>query len=398
MRVVTLATATALAALAVAPAAAADSIVFERDGEVWAAEPDGSGQARISNGGFVRPAQSDDGTIVAVKDDLLQRMTRTGQVLNAAGSSEAGPPLHPSFRPDGTLIAYNAFSQGPGSPGFRTRISYADRPTAPTEIFSITGWSNPSWIGNDVVLMFKAGSSIADTLLWRVGESGTTEWFDDTSAALGGGEVDPAVTKLAAAADGGATIRLYRLPAPPPAQPEPRCTISGPVGSFFRPTWSPDGTALAWQEDDGIHVGRYDLESCAGSQTLVIPGGRAPDWGPAPPPSSGGPPSVVEDTTAPTVTVVAPRRARRARARRGLTVRAGCDEPCRVIAELRTVSGRLVARRARDVSTGTARLRLRPRAVGRRRLRGARSVSLVVLATDRVGNAAAPVRRAIRLV
>jgi hypothetical protein len=89
------------------------------------------------------------------------------------------------------------------------------------------------------------------------------------------------MTRFASIADGGTSIVIYRLPAPPPALPERRCQVTGAAGTFFRPTWSPDGSTLAWQEDDGIHTLGIDLDSCQGSSSLVIPGGKHPDWGPA---------------------------------------------------------------------------------------------------------------------
>ena len=67
-----------------------------------------------------------------------------------------------------------------------------------------------------------------------------------------------------------------------------RCVMTGFNGDVSDPTWSPDGSALAWEEADGIHVATLaDPAACASvALPLVIPGGQDPDWGPAPPPTS----------------------------------------------------------------------------------------------------------------
>ena len=66
--------------------------------------------------------------------------------------------------------------------------------------------------------------------------------------------------------------------------------LTGFNGNVNDPTWSPDGTQLAWEEADGIHVASIgDLGACASAaRPLVIPGGADPDWGPATPNASGG--------------------------------------------------------------------------------------------------------------
>lgn len=398
---------------ALAPAVAhADSIVYEQGGDVWLAAPDGSRTVRVTTtGGYTRPTQADDGTIVAIKDKLLQRLDRSGRVLNTAGASDYTGPLSTSIAPGGRYVAYSYFATGPITSGFHAAFSYADRPTVNYEIQTPIGDElNPAFIDDSRALVFPTGL-ITDVQIWSV-TGGLTDWFDDTSTSnLGGGETDRALTRLAATTDGGGTIRLYRLNAPPPAPPEPRCTISGPVGTYFHPSWSPDGRSLAWQEDDGIHIGTIDLETCGGSERLVIPGGKAPDWGPADlpavasgpgpaPPNGGGTPG--PDSTPPRALTTFPARIAPAALLRGLPVRVTCNEACRVTLTLRTPG-----RRPRTVGTGTAsltagrratvRVRVVRRALLQARATGVRRLVLQVRSVDAAGNAARPVLRTLTL-
>src|SRR3954468_18119638 len=124
-----IALAVALVAVAVAaPAALADSIVYEKDGNVWLANPDGSGQRQVTtSGGYSKPTQANDGTIVAVKDNVLHRLNRAGTLLNLAGASSTAlytGPIAPALAPDGSLVAYDYNNTGPSAPGFHTTLSY----------------------------------------------------------------------------------------------------------------------------------------------------------------------------------------------------------------------------------------------------------------------------------
>ena len=346
-----------------APPALADSIVYEKGGNVWLASPNGSGQRQVTTaGGYARPSQSDAGTIVATKGAVLHRLSRSGQVLNEAGDDDYGAKIFTDFSPDGRLISYGFFANGPILTGPYAAVSHSSRRTEKEEIDGpLKGYLNPSWLDNNRILLFPQ-SLIVDVQLWPVGGN-IEDWFADDAVDLGGGEVDRAMTKFAATADGGSSIRFYRLPAPPPALPEPRCQLTGPAGSFFHPTWSPDGTTLAWQEDDGIHTAAINLDTCEGESRLIIPGGKAPDWGPAAPGSGGGS----------TLSATAPKRIRLAALLRGITARVTCS--CRAAAKL-LLSGKTIGKASKSIA-GSGRIKVKPTRAGKARLkRGGKSVAL----------------------
>ncbi len=404
----------ALVALGAPPAAFADSIVFERGGNVWEASPDGSNQRQITTaGGYSRPTQAADGKILAVKGKLLHRLDRAGRVLNQAGDQSNSDItfLTPHVSPNGARVVYNLNDNGPLLFGPRVASSYSHRLTPRDEIDqSMSGYFNPSWIDDGRAVIFPANSSSIETQIWNVGGN-VDDWFDDSTADLAGGEVNPQRTRFAATADGGTKIRLYTLSAPPPALPAPQCDFVGPTGSFFRPTWAPDGNRLAWQEDDGIWVA-----GACGQGRLVIPGGRAPDWGPAgvsPTGAAGSGPAGSNttgvDRAAPALRLRAARRASRRTLLRGLRVRLNCSEPCRVSAELvlsRRTAKKLrlrarIARASKRLSrAGTVTLKLRPARRTRRRLntRRLRSVTIRARAVDSAGNRSRRLQRGLRIV
>jgi hypothetical protein len=356
--------AAAVAALAVAaPPALASSIVYEKGGDVWAANPDGSGQRPVTtSGGYTHPSQASDGTIAAVKGGLLQRLDRGGNVLNLAGDPEGSGPILSSISPNGSLIAYHFNATGSIVSGLRTALSHADRQTSNDEIFNIGGWINPTWIGDNTILMFDGSETFTgDTLLKTLGASGTQPWYEDPGLSLSGGDVDPTQTRFAAT--DGSTIRLYRLNAPPPAiAVEPRCNLTGPNGSFFRPTWSPDGSQLAWQEDDGIWVADVNLDDCAQTgANMVIPGGHSPDWGPA---AAGR-----------ALSASAPKRVKLSALLKGLKLRVNCQ--CTVTATM-LLGGKAIGQAKKLVLKATT-LTVKPTRAGKKRLRrGGKSVKMSI--------------------
>ena len=366
--------AAAVAALAVAaPPALASSIVYEKDGNVWVANPDGSGQRQLtSEGGYSRPSQADDGTIIAAKGDVLQRLDRSGNPLNAAGDDDYGGKIFTDLAPGGALASYGFFANGPILTGPYTAVTYANRPTEKEEIDGpLRGYFNSTWLDDSRLLLFPE-SLVVDVQIWPV-PGDIQDWLTDPDLDLSGGEVDRSMTKFVAAArtsSGASILRFYRLHAPPPAPPEPLdCGVTDPAGTFFRPNWSPDGNSLTWEEDDGIHVMQIDLAACNGQSSLVIPGGHHPDWGPA---SAGGGPGAGGGAT---LTVSAPSRIKLSALLRGLTVKVKCS--CTAKATL-LLKGKAIGKAKKAIS-GSGKIKVKPTRSGKARLkRGGKSVSVRV--------------------
>lgn len=128
------------------------------------------------------------------------------------------------------------------------------------------------------------------------GESELQGWFSyDDGTQLGQGQVSGAGDKLAALA-GQQEIHLFGVSAPPPALPALRCVV--PRGHVDSPTWSPDGSMLAWAESDGVHVAgpvpdlRAPVSDCGVIRERRLAAGSEPFWGRADVPGApaAGPP------------------------------------------------------------------------------------------------------------
>ncbi|HEX8744154.1 MAG TPA: hypothetical protein VF712_13575 [Thermoleophilaceae bacterium] len=369
MRTSIVAAATAAACMAMAGPAAADSIVYVKDHDVWVASPDGSRQHQVTTDGepgwrYGSPSQADDGTIVASKGTDIVRLRQNGEVLSSfdppattdsAGQPIDGIPLDVAVSPDGSRIAYSYVHTNcpPGvSCGTRyvTMYSHADRATDPEE-FGKLYRNNPSWVSNDRILVFGGYQQQVNVDDFGGGRASDVHWFDDedvfgqeSSTDLGDGEVSPQGDRLAILRGYGEELQLafYAVTgdvkgAIPPA-PQPACT-TGAEPTLNDPTWSPDGRTIAFEHEEGIetlplpNVGPND---CSGAESgrVVLPGGSEPDWGPAdvnpgqkpPPPCTTGcdqPPCTdCGDKPAAGIAVTVPKSAKLGTvAKRGLTVK-----------------------------------------------------------------------------
>jgi hypothetical protein len=299
--------------LATACPAAADSVVFSRDNNIWLSNSDGSGQYQVTLDGtpsspYSSPSQADDGTIVALRTPpggraQIWRMIQSGGLLN--------PPINTPAPGTGAIDARVSPRQ-PGGDWFvttvndptcvfcvnianRVLITRSNAFTNPDDVGNPHTGSDPSWLSNNQLLI--SGGGAADQWYYAIGTPEAVEWwgdFDNCSGVcapdppvgLNDGEVTRDASKIVLVrGDSGETLVIYKNNGVPPAKPTPECLFGGPTGKFSSPTWSQAGTTLAWQERDGIwSSSNISIGPPCGASTpaLIIPGAAEPDFGPAP--------------------------------------------------------------------------------------------------------------------
>lgn len=438
-RAAVLAAAAAALTLAAAPVASAESIVFIKDANVWLTTPDGSRQHQVTTNGtadhpYRSPSQADDGTIAVSHLNLIKRIQQNGQVIDtidppalvdSTSRPVDGVPVAVAISPDGSKIAYSFSSYScpiVWECGARavTGITHADRFT-PAGTFASATFGNPRWAGNHR-LAVTGGENWHVNLIDIAPGATAVNWFNDRQFFADNSDLGEVVTsrdgRRAAAVHGydgewpGSVRRIIwfnvngdvRSGPLPPVLPDGVC-ITSPTRGTHSPTWSPDGSGLAFTLPEGLHVARNvptaDTECGTYRSHLVLPGATEPDWGPAAiapqpipgpqpgphphpgpgpePPSDRKPPSDPKPRQA-TLSVVGT-RSRKAVARRGLTVRvegmaAGRKISVRLRVDARTAKRLRLSRKATTLASGSARASRTGTATVRLRLgkRAARSV------------------------
>ncbi len=309
-------TAAALAAAClVAPAAAqADSIAYVKGHDVWLANPDGSGQYQVTLDGtadrpYGSPSQADDGTIVARRGTDIVRLRQNGELLSSfdppdttdsAGQPIGGAPVDVAVSPDGSKVAFSYYQYNcpPGaSCGARYVTLYSNAAAAtPEATYGKLFRNSPSWVSNSRVLVFGGFLSQVNYDSPGGGTDDDVHWFDDKdvfdpSTDLGDGELSRQGDRIALIRGYGDSTHLMfhkvtqDVVGGTPTGPPTYACNTGFEPTLDGPSWSPDGSKVAFAHKDGIEV--LPLPSvdagCPGasSGTVVIPGGSQPDWGPA---------------------------------------------------------------------------------------------------------------------
>jgi hypothetical protein len=285
--------------------AAADSLVFIKENNVWLAQPDGTGQYQVTLDGtadnpYQSPSQADDGTIVAARKlpngGPLYRIKQNGELINAipVGAVIAGP-FNPQVSPDGGTVAFEQVFSRNVNGYFETssdvRFTRTDGST-PNGFGEVgRGAGAPSWI--DSGRAFVGMNQVATTVVpgqapveWWSDYDHQPAWFD-FGETVEDGEVAPNgnIAVVRGEHDDN-TIQLYRAAGDFTSLPTPTCTLlqpsPGPAGKkFVDPTFSPSGDAIAWQEGNGVWAEGLPENCVDGEPHLLIAGASEPDWGPA---------------------------------------------------------------------------------------------------------------------
>jgi hypothetical protein len=286
----------------------------------------------------------------------------THEARSADGGTFAPRPVELSFSPDGTKIAYAYVANScpvASSCGsiqrstFYTAAGVTD--ATPIDVYGNQfGVSDPEWVTNSRTLVFGGYGSQVSIDDLGAGDYSQIPWMVPNGD-MGDGEVSRDGTRLAVTFDYGANKKLgffavkgdVRTQAPP-AYPDPACTTTTGDERFADPSWSPDGSAVAFADRDGVEIMRFtefgpDQCAIAGSSVLSATASE-PDWGPADPPAAAytpppapTPAPLPAPIPAPTpvnkLTFKAP-RVTRAALRKGLVVRFSGPAGARVRAKL----------------------------------------------------------------
>ncbi|HTU16145.1 MAG TPA: hypothetical protein VMF31_13225 [Solirubrobacterales bacterium] len=290
--------------LAIPRSASADSVVYVKGGDVWLAEPDGGGQFRVtSTGGYSYASQSENGVIVAAKENRIHRISRGGTVEaelpTIVQSSDWHGPFEPQISPDGKTVAYEFYRTYGGD--ITRGTAYIDARDGSVVGELQTGWSFPAWIDNDRTMQSGSPNALAaDVIIRGKNEPNNqgTPWFTHPDAGgVRDGDITRTGDKLAfVAGDSDQFLTVYRRIGELGVDVPEYCYHYGEAtgGKFRSPSFSPDGSSLAWEEGDGIYIG--PIPDFAGGCSmpeiegpLVIPGGTFPDWGPGDVPAPRNP-------------------------------------------------------------------------------------------------------------
>lgn len=287
------------------PAAAgttAGTIVYIKDYNVWIARGDGTGARPLTTDGhdalpYQNPSQSNTGLVAASRYATIVTFDQQGNPLTeidppalpgSGGHDLDGAPVSVSVSPDGQLIAYS-FAEycGPGC-GYRTATGYTSSAGAtPPAPRGTTFLLDPSWVTSTRTL--QSGGYGSQVMIHDVGSTAARHWFDDSdiwdpSTDYGNVEVSPD-GMLLAGVRGVGDIVTYRVngnvtSGNPPGLPADGCLLDDDADRLSDPTWGPDSDTLAFSGAEGVFTfDQVKRNVCnEGAITLIIPGGREPDW------------------------------------------------------------------------------------------------------------------------
>ena len=303
-----------VALLAGAPAAHAASVAYtDANGNLVVAAPDGGAKLTLTSDGtpaepYYAAAQSANGVTVAAHREQLDKLRSVLHKFSPAdGSREAAnvmpadalassvvAPLGMDIDAAGETVAFGystcGLTEGCINRTYGYWLTFASHgPAKPSYPQGSTGLYSPSFYGNRIVSTDSYKVMVQESLNAPFND-GHAGWIDPGSARFWAAEVASGARQIAlqyqdssghfglvlAAGDGvlgGATELKCFMPV---------------VGDAGEASWSPDGTQLAWQDDEGVKVGTPDIgvtpgegDACAmkSGPKLLDAAGKDPNFG-----------------------------------------------------------------------------------------------------------------------
>jgi hypothetical protein len=286
--------------VAVSAADASSSVAYTEGGNVVLASPDGATTLALTSDGtpaspYYTPAQSANGVTVAARQEQFDTMRA---VLHAYGAKDGKQtaanvmprnalftdtvmPIRLDIAPDGKAVAFGYSTCGLGGGCInRTNgywLTFADSgPADPSRPQGSTGLVAPSFHGNRIVSSdtFKIMAQEAVNAPFNDGHAG---WIDPGTAGarFWAAEVRPdgkAVALEFSSPSTGFGVVLASADGVLGGATELECFLPA-AGEAQDVSWSPDGSMLAWSDDQGVKVaGAPDLAAAPAAQDTCVMG------------------------------------------------------------------------------------------------------------------------------
>jgi hypothetical protein len=294
-------------------AASASSIAYVgSDGNVWVTSPDGANKKQVttdgttaSGGGYNNPSQTDDGRILSSKGQFmfLHRFdgTRVWSWQPPYGGSLYKAVLSQHISPEGGLITWSYTHSTHAYDPIRQRVSFQTPDggtTSPCLINCHDGYTDARWVHTTG----KAAMISTDRSTIAVqGTSSPQPWAASNGRDFEGFDIsrDGKKTLVQTTPDGTGTreqgvLEFFQGNTPPGAQTGVCAAYLG--DETTQPRFSPDASQITWSDAQGVWVSRAPTAGgnggCNLNPTLIVPGGKQPDFGkadvPAPPTQNPG--------------------------------------------------------------------------------------------------------------
>jgi hypothetical protein len=348
-----------VAALALAPAAYADSVVYQDAGNVFIENLDGSDKRQITTDGtssapYNFPSANDAGDVAAIKSRTGLYFIPNGQppVVNVLPTWGSGvvTNLGGRLQPAGKLFYYRFLKNDLWSQTVAGNVVTADAPGVPNAGFP--AMADATWHGENLVW------SDGDRIYYGKGAE-TTSWLGSETASYTAAEVSRDGSRVLVKIS-GLGLAYQGLKGAMPGELDDAaggCVVPG-TATANRMALSPDGRWVAWHTSEGAFTAQIAIgagDDCVlSSRRRLGENGDFPTFSayskpvppppPAPPVETGPGPTTPKPTTAPAI-AIAKRPLKQALAK-GLRVTLS-DFPARKVTVKATRKGKTVA-------TGTA--------------------------------------------